>query len=386
MITPRFRLRQDSDFVYLTVELPYVKLSEVDVDVADTQFTLYVKPYYLKLNLPHALKDDEQCRGVYDVDRREIDFKLTKAEPGTEFPNLDLVASLLNPKKPKERGFIEILSGHEDIEGSDVPSDRAYGFCRRYQHFFEHLPEAQYELMDFDPDVYPVAMRTQVALQREQEDFEVDRYLTDMDEEAVTSAVSRPTEELYRDFLPSLEEQMSALQLDAALRIGNKELLVSEVLVPCLFCQCFDVLFSFCYEFRSMEGELTCESAWAVNKVSATLSCMLEFTDLHSALCSGFRRALVYPLYRSEALAQAALRDAQRVVAEGKAAFLRVLLAVKQCFERSEPRYLLNRLFVDDACVWVQRVDTERFCRFQAAVGVLELPALEQLELSFAVQ
>lgn len=386
MITPRFRLRQDHNFIYVVVELPYVKISDAEVDVEGTQFTMYVKPYFLKLNFGHELKDDEQSKGVYDIDKKEITFKVSKAQPGTEFENLDLVASLLSPKKPRERGFIEVISGHEDQEEGDMPSERCYGFCRRYQHFFEQLQDAQYELLDFDPDVYPVSARSQVALERELEDFELDRYLADIDEEAVAQALLTPTEQLYHEFLPSIEEQMSALQLDAALRLGNRELLVSTALVSCLFYQCFDILFAFCYEFRSMEGELTCESAWGVNKLSGTLSCMLEFPDFPTVLRSCFRRALVYPLYRNEALAQAALGDAQRLVADGKGAMLRVLLAVKQAFERSEPRYLLNRLFIDDASVWVQRVETEQFRAFQTAVSSLQPPNIEELGLNFTMQ
>lgn len=386
MITPRFRLRQDANFIYIVVELPYVKISEVEVDVESAQFTMYVKPYFLKLTFGHDLRDDEQSKGVYDIERKEITFKVSKAQPGTEFEDLDLVASLLSPKKPRDRGFIEVVSGQEDQEEGGMPSDRCYGFNRRFQHFFEQQQEAQYELLDFDPDVYPVPARAQVALEREQEDFELDRYLTDLDEEAITQTLSSPTEELYRALLPSIEEQMSALQLDAAVRLGSRELLVSTAMLPCLFHQCFDVLFAFCYEFRSMEGELTCESAWGINKLSATLSCMLEFPDLPTVLTSCFRRALVYPLYRSEALAQAALNDARRLVADGKGAMLRALLAVKHAFERSEPRYLLNRLFIDDASVWVQRVETGHFRAFQTAVGGLQCPSLEELGLSFTVQ
>ena len=61
----------------------------------------------------------------------------------------------------------------------------------------------------------------------EQADFDMDRYLVDMDDEAAADALNPDFESLFRPYLPTLEEMMSDLNLDALIRLGNRSLLLN---------------------------------------------------------------------------------------------------------------------------------------------------------------
>jgi protein SHQ1 len=48
--------------------------------------------------------------------------------------------------------------------------------------------------------------------------------------------------------------------------------------------QLVDILFCYCYNVRSTEGENTVESDWTISKLSATLT-FLQVKFLHGTLC-----------------------------------------------------------------------------------------------------
>lgn len=73
--------------------------------------------------------------------------------------------------------------------------------------------------------------------------------------------------------------------------------------------QILDILLAFCYEIRVMQGEITCESGWTINKLSATLSYLLEFDCKNQVFLSFVRRVLIYPLYRNYELACLVIND-----------------------------------------------------------------------------
>ena len=143
---------------------------------------------------------------------------------------------------------------------------------------------------------------------------------------------------------------------------------------------------AFCYDYQCINGESNCESAWSINKLSATLSCIVEFEEVSEVIRSIFRRILIYPIYRNIDLAEKCLEDTKRIFAQGKQAVLRVLLSIKTLFDRSEPRYLLNRLFMDDMIIWLQNLESSSFREFQREVSNSNPIHIENIGLKFTIE
>lgn len=68
-ITPRFWLRQDDDFLYVHIRVPYVRVSDMEFEVDGCEFSFWCKPYLLRLKLPCPLVEDERAKAVYDPNK-----------------------------------------------------------------------------------------------------------------------------------------------------------------------------------------------------------------------------------------------------------------------------------------------------------------------------
>lgn len=55
-------------------------------------------------------------------------------------------------------------------------------------------------------------------------------------------------------------------------KLGNKEFLLSKEDITSAWLSLVDIVYAFCYNHRTTQGDNTVESAWTVNKLSATLS------------------------------------------------------------------------------------------------------------------
>lgn len=67
-MTPRFTLRQDDDFLYAEINVPYVRVSDMEIVLSGTLLAVWCKPFLLRLTLPGEVVDDERAKAVYDVD------------------------------------------------------------------------------------------------------------------------------------------------------------------------------------------------------------------------------------------------------------------------------------------------------------------------------
>lgn len=108
------------------------------------------------------------------------------------------------------------------------------------------------------------------------------------------------------------------------------------------------------FSFFFFRGESCCESPWNIHKLSSTLSWFDTFTDLPSVLIACCRRTLIYPLIRSFKLAKKCLDDVIDILSQGKNAILQCLLQMRRLFLDEEHRYLLNTLYLNDYCLWIQ--------------------------------
>ena len=71
------------------------------------------------------------------------------------------------------------------------------------------------------------------------------------------------------------------------------------------------------------------------------------------------------------------LQDLVQYLREGKLSVMKSFLKIKHIFERSEPRYLLNTLYIDDFCVFLQKVDKKEFEDLAAEIEGLKIEKKE---------
>ena len=138
-----------------------------------------------------------------------------------------------------------------------------------------------------------------------------------------------------------------------------------------IYLNVIDILFSFLYNCIVTEYENNSESGWNINKLSSTLSCLMDFDlnyysqsneisfdilneALENLIISNYRRILIYPLYRNIKLCDKIKYLLGKVLDIGRFGILKCLLKIKNIFDRNEPRFLLNVIYIDPLIKWIQ--------------------------------
>ncbi|OQS01434.1 hypothetical protein ACHHYP_00735 [Achlya hypogyna] len=433
--TPRFVVRQDDGFVYVDIHVPYVRVSELEYTIDGCSFHFYCKPYLLNLTFPLEVVDDERAKAVYDInkDHGTIYVHLPKAQEGAHFPDLDLLTTLLQQRKwkPQDDGLpdtlpkpplIEVVGSSTVETDEQMPATTApppvatdssllsletktdpitmsvgpprYGFNNRFSDFFKCWHGEVAEILALPaPDTTPAHDRTSLQHAAEDRDFDVERYLIDFagmeEDEYFAEAMG------YTPFwaalpetkkAPSLVVVMDSLSLDPPFvftepelellrRLPAREHLLSRDEQAVLFGGLCDLLASYAYDLRTTQGDSTVESAWTIMITSSTLAWLNPTADLAAVAKSTLRRVLSYPLLRQHALALRVLEDVVAILKRGKRVVLRCLLTVLDVLGKSDQHYLLNSLFLEDYCVWIQRQSDVALLdlaeRFEAHVAAL---------------
>lgn len=200
MITPDFKVSQETDVVVVAIRLPYVKISASEVYVEKKSFYFYLKPYYLKLQFSEDLVEGDEGveSSVYDHNTYVVTFKIKKANRGEHFKDLDIISKLFEkkPKRSKAKPVITVLNStttgdDKDSEKMDEngpkteeamikpSSDEAfnYGFDYSYDDFFENHQEELYELADIDPAATSIGDREKALYMTEAKKFDPDHYV-----------------------------------------------------------------------------------------------------------------------------------------------------------------------------------------------------------------
>lgn len=81
---------------------------------------------------------------------------------------------------------------------------------------------------------------------------------------------------------------------------------------------------------------------------------------MNYAMC----RSLIYPYIRNWKFSQKILNDCFKILLLGKKCILRSLLQVRKIFEFSGNHYIINKLFIDDYCTYIQGVDRDALTLF----------------------
>ncbi|KAJ1917260.1 hypothetical protein H4219_003290 [Mycoemilia scoparia] len=415
MITPKFSVIQDDKRVYISINAPYIRTQEIDFDVQGSQFKFHAKPYYLRLELPGNVVEDEDSTASFDVGKGCVEVRLTKATPGEHFPDLDLITKLLATKsqihgaqRPESKIPLiqkigsdlksvervdkdtledfdwelpqEIYNSDDEDESKTLIKNVYYGFDQRYNGWFAHVDEMANDINEIAvPEKMSSNERRAQRVEAQNDKFDEDYYISDyMYDDEILEVVGLKSP--YHAALRQLKKTESAAKEEpgGAANSSSSDGALSEFLTPTdrekaimqnlpkreyvikdeksIYLGLVDIVFGYLYQYRSSRFENNVESAWNIGKLSASLAA-LEHHSAHTlkeVIVTSFSRALAYPLFRNWDLCQKVLRDTYDVFRLGRRALLKILLDCKDLFDHHDIYYVYSKILFDDYCVWIQ--------------------------------
>ncbi|KAI9298087.1 SHQ1-domain-containing protein [Neoconidiobolus thromboides FSU 785] len=205
MITPKFKITQDNNYLHIVIHAPYVKAQNVDFYVDGKEFRFHIAPYFLRLNLPGEVIEDERSIAKYDIEKGDFIIKVAKLNVGEEFEDLDLVSKLLATKMELNKNktpLIEVINStnHEvppserlDVEDIDweIPqkveekttsliTKDGYGFNQKYTGYLLHVKEGGNDVNEIlDPEASTFEERRMTRIENEDTQFDDDHYIND---------------------------------------------------------------------------------------------------------------------------------------------------------------------------------------------------------------
>ncbi|KFO77837.1 Protein SHQ1, partial [Cuculus canorus] len=397
MITPAFELTQDPDFLTIIIRVPYARASEFDVYFEGEDFKFYAKPYFLRqLTLPGRVVEDGREKASYDADKGTFTIRLPKETAGQYFEGLDMLTSLLAPKKSRSaKPLVEEIAASAELSEEEeeefdweieqtpykesaentLPLQYRYGFGNLRSGVFFRLQDELSDVIDVrDPDQTPVDGRRRKRLAAEAAKFDPDHYLADFFEDEAIQHVLKYKPwwvDAHKEMMASQGEThqehdtrtfvvFSETEREQLRKFTNKSYLLDKRSRHHVYLGLIDILLAYCYEIRVNEGDKNVESSWNIRKLSATLCWLESFTSIHDVLVSFGRRVVCYPLHRHFALVIHAVTDTVTILQLGKAAVLKCLLDIHKIFMESEPAYILNDLYITDYCIWIQKTKSKK--------------------------
>lgn len=405
MLTPNFELDQTDDYLIIKIKARFANVNETEIDVNGTQITFYSSPYYLRLHLPGEVEETDSSSGSYDWDSYVFTFQLNKVNPGEHFPDLNLINKFLTPRTTNHtiNPSIEILnessSCDNDGDESDVDCDflqelpvledntisMKYGFANQTQNAFKSFSGEFFEIIEIqNPDGLNFEERKSLQETKELADFCDDHYLADlmMEPDELQNILS------YKPFWLNSTFALNDSHQNTLKSFGNKEYLLSKDDKKSALLSLVDIVYAYCYSLRTNLGEENAESPWLINKLSSTLSWFRNFDTFDEVVISCIRRSICYPLFRRWDLSMCVLSDVRKIFENGCVCLLTCLLDIHKMFNSSEPRYVLNQLYIKDYCIWIQQIKstnfdtiTKLFDDSKIEKGLLQLD-LEELEMA----
>ncbi|KAH9946275.1 SHQ1-domain-containing protein [Epithele typhae] len=410
MITPRFSCSQTEASVLVKIYCPSVRASDVEINVDETLFSVHINPYFLRLNFPHPLIEDDASAAAYDPSSGYLTVTLTKQTSGLEFKDLDLLAKLLAPRPPREavtQPLIEVLRSSdnslldedeelaartqelslsqeqeeilhaaendwqlpqtlpESLPPLQTSARCRYGFLDMHSGYFVHIEHVENEVNELGADAETCAPseRRRRRLKHEDEKWDEEHYMADFaDDEYIRELIAWPNP------LTTSAEQFQYTEKEnmAMLRLPRKEYLPTVEQTHELYLTLLTILFSYAYDVRTTQHEPTPESAWTIASLTPAFSALdpppyapssrgplsLSVDELEVTFAASYRRSLSFPLYRSWALAEACRIDVARLLAGGKRMVTRCLLELKEILEHHDVYYVYSKVWVEDLCVW----------------------------------
>lgn len=418
MITPKFTIRQDDEFIYIDVRIGHVRFSadHLEMVVEDNLFVLSLPPYYLRLRFSHSLIDDERSSARYDSANEEIKIKVGKLNLGETFEDLDLNAKLLARSneivkddtelirevglKPSSGPLIQEMDVDQNLDkaideaeafnweiqqsvAEDEVATVKYGFNNQYDGIIglslsngNDINElSDPERMTLDQRIMERLIRENIKFDHEYyaADYIMEKYPDEQDDKRFKELIEwkspitttflkfnkkqqllkkegQPVEN-FPKFEFTKEEEELMLNLPKRTYLVEKPVYWHVTLLS--------VLFGYCFDLRENEGDKNSESAWTVGKIVPQISTLdakivpeQDQNLIKSAVITGIRRALSYPLHRNYNLVMKCWEDVYYNLRCGKRYVLRSLLALRELFRFHDIYYVYCKILLDDLISW----------------------------------
>ncbi|XP_011559748.3 protein SHQ1 homolog [Plutella xylostella] len=393
MLTPRFKLSQDENHVFITVHAPYTNVRDTEVEVDGESLLFVSSPYFLRLQLPGKIVENEKSKGSYKADSGDFELTFDKETPGEHFENLDMITSLLAPRdipninpdlvEMLEEGGITI----DDTPDNAAVNKYAYGFGNKITNQFSRIGKEFPQIFELkEPETVSIDERNFFRTDHEEDKFSSDHYLADFfDEEllapylAYTQVWNKPDFNKDADFT---DDEVTLLK-----EIPNKHFLFTQSEYKGVLLGLVDILYGYCYDKRTTLNDSTVESNWTINKLSATLSWFCTFKDMKEVMVACYRRALIYPIFRNFELCQVVKNDIKTLLQKGKKYIIKCMIDIHHLFNKSnDARYILNQLYIQDYLVFLQKCRSEELDELSKNIANIEVSKndvdleLEELE------
>ncbi|CAJ0952291.1 unnamed protein product, partial [Mesorhabditis belari] len=404
MLTPIFEIEQEENNLIIKIHARYAKISDTEVEYCDDLFVFSSKPYYLRIHLPKQVLDDETGWAKYDADAGIFTICVPKKIKGEHFPGLDMVTELLRPQreKPTAEPLVQEVSGginergDEEIESEDSEDDyymeqqpksidekitsgskTGYGFGWQKSGVLGSLMAEIGQLVELeDPENSPIDERASQCYKMDVKNFNADHYLAD---------TFKPDDQLEHILKLEFEcvNRLTKSDIKRLTNLPNRKIPKQKPEeLKFLMYSLIDIGFAFCYDGRTTEWENSVESAWTIEKLSASLSWLARFNSIKQTIIVGFSRALTKPLYRNWNLCQAVLTDLKELFKNGRTAMIHALSKVHSLMVKGgEFRYLYNDLLLTDLLLWVQCVDEMVFKNLANELSEIEIQKSDLPEL-----
>uniref|UniRef100_A0A2A4JL39 Protein SHQ1 homolog n=1 Tax=Heliothis virescens TaxID=7102 RepID=A0A2A4JL39_HELVI len=381
MLTPRFKLTQDDNHIYINVHAPYTNIGDTEIDVDGENFLFVSSPYFLRLRLPARIVDNDSSKGSYVCDSGDFNLTFDKEVPGQHFENLDMITSLLAPRDIPDinPNLVEMLeedgiSLENDNKEDDYSNKYSYGFANKITTEFSNIGVEFPQIFELRvPEMVSIEERQSKRFRHENDKFSSDHYLADFyDEELLEPFVtavapwSNPNSVKETEFS---EEEVGVLK-----ELPNKHYLLSKNEYKQVLYGLVDILYGYCYDKRTTLNESTVESGWTINKLSSTLSWFCTFTDMKQVLVACYRRALIYPIFRNFDLCNKVKNDLVSLFRKGKKFVVKCVIEIHQMFNASnDARYILNQLYIKDYLIFLQKCRNEELDELYNNIANIEI-------------
>lgn len=398
MLTPRFKLSQDQNHVYITVHAPYTNVGETEIDVDGENFLFVSSPYFLRLRLPGRIVENDKSKGSYTCDTGDFNLAFDKVTPGEHFHNLDMITSLLAPRDIPDinPSLVEMLeedgitvNDDDDRDSDDGNSTNkfSYGFANKISNEFQDIGNEFPQIFELRvPEKVAIDDRNKLRIEHEDHKFSTDHYLADFyDDELISPYLTSKPNWDSPDFNKDTDftdEEVCLLK-----ELPNKHYILSKSEHTQVLLGLVDILYGYCYDKRTTLNESTVESSWTINKLSSTLSWFCIFKDVKQTLIACYRRALIYPIFRNFELCNKVMEDLVSLFRKGKKFLIKCIIDIHQMFNTSnDARYILNQLYIKDYLVFLQKCRSEELDQLYNNIANIEITKrdldleLEELE------
>ncbi|XP_072934922.1 protein SHQ1 homolog [Epargyreus clarus] len=380
MLTPRFKLSQDENHVFITLHAPYTNVGETEIHVDGQNFLFVSAPYFLRLRLPGKIVENDEAKGKYDCDSGDFNLQFVKETPGEKFENLDMITSLLAPRgipdvNPSLVQELEETGISIEDDEEEIPEDRfTYGFASKISKDFCDIGKEFPQIFELRaPERVAVDTRHHLRTQYENHKFSSDHYIADyFDEELLEPYLKAVAPWNAPDF--KADSDFTEDEIGILKELPNKHYILTKKEHREVMLSLVDILFASCYDKRTTLNDASVESSWTINKVSPTLTWFCTFNDMKEVLIACYRRAISFPIYRNFELCNRVKDDLASLLSKGKKFVIKNVIEIYNLFNLSnDARYILNQLYIKDYLIFLQKCKEEDFQNLAKSISETEV-------------